>query len=52
MYFVWRASFTGTKFGNERGKVQHPARFTPQTHSAGGTDAETRSRNISAEKYL
>jgi hypothetical protein len=31
---------TGTKFGNEKGKVQKPARIPPQTPPAGGTEAE------------
>jgi len=30
----WHASFTGTKFGNEKGKVQKPARI-PRTLQAG-----------------
>ena len=29
-----------TKFGNEKGKVQKPARIPPQTPPAGGTEAE------------
>ena len=29
-----------TKFGNEKGKVQNPARIPPQTPPAGGTEAE------------
>jgi len=31
---------TGTKFGNEKGKAQKPARIPPQTPPAGGTEAE------------
>jgi len=37
---VARQFSTGTKFGNEKGKVQKPARIPPQTPPAGGTEAE------------
>jgi hypothetical protein len=37
---VARQFSTGTKFGNEKGKVQKPARIPPQTPPAGGKSAE------------
>ena len=37
---VARQFSTGTKFGNEKGKVQKPARIPPQTPPAGGKKAE------------
>jgi len=37
---VARQFSTDTKFGNEKGKVQKPARIPPQTPPAGGKKAE------------
>jgi len=50
-FLVTHFALQNTKFGNEKGKVQKPARIPPQTPPAGGKSAEA-GRSIPPDKLF